>query len=194
MELGERPRLVHRLDRDTSGVLVIAKRRAVAAALGKLFATRAVRKIYWAAVKGVPKPAQGRIEVPLLKARGLDGDRVRAAEPGEEDAQHAVSHYSVIDKAPPVLAWVSLKPSTGRQHQLRAHMAHIGHPIVGDHMYGGRTFRHETESGDFEFKRQALHAAEITFVHPVTLQNMTINAPFPPDMTALLAILRGPSV
>src|SRR6476620_1241923 len=136
-ELGERPRLVHRLDRETSGILVIAKRRAVAASLGKLFATRTVRKIYWAGVKGVPKPAQGKIDIALIKAAGPDGDRVRAAAADEEEAQRAVTHYSIIDKAPPVLAWMSLKPSTGRQHQLRAHMAHIGHPILGDDKYGG---------------------------------------------------------
>ena len=138
VELGERPLLVHRLDRDTSGVIVIAKRRAIAAALGKLFATRAVKKTYWAVVKGVPKPAQGRIEVALIKAKGPEGDRMRASREGEEeDEQRAVTFYSVLDKAPPVASWVSLKPVTGRQHQLRAHMAHIGTPIMGDEKYGG---------------------------------------------------------
>ena len=93
VELGERPLLVHRLDRDTSGVIVVAKRRAVASALGKLFATRAVKKTYWAVVKGVPKPAQGRIEVALIKAKGPDGDRMRASHEGEEeDEQRAVTH------------------------------------------------------------------------------------------------------
>ena len=138
LELGERPRLVHRLDRDTSGVIVIAKRRAIAAALGKLFATRGVKKTYWAAVRGVPTPLQGKVDVALIKAKGPRGDQVRPSEEGEEeDAQRAVTHYSVIDKAPPVLAWVSLKPVTGRQHQLRAHMAHIGTPIAGDEKYDG---------------------------------------------------------
>ena len=99
-ELGERPLLVHRLDRDTSGVIVIAKRRSIAAALGKLFATRAVKKTYWAVVKGVPKPAQGRIEVALIKAKGPEGDRMRASRTGEEeDEQRAVTFYSVLDKA-----------------------------------------------------------------------------------------------
>ena len=89
VELGERPLLVHRLDRDTSGVIVIAKRRAMASALGKLFATRAVKKTYWAVVKGVPKPAQGRIEVALIKAKGPDGDRMRAAPRGRRGGRAA---------------------------------------------------------------------------------------------------------
>jgi 23S rRNA pseudouridine955/2504/2580 synthase len=135
---GERPRLVHRLDRDTSGVLLVAKKRDVASKVGKLFQTRSVQKIYWALVKGIPKPPQGKVEAALVKASGPDGDRVRKALPGEQDvAQGAVTHYSVIDRASTKLAWVSLKPVTGRQHQLRAHMDIIGTPIVGDQKYGG---------------------------------------------------------
>jgi 23S rRNA pseudouridine955/2504/2580 synthase len=161
-ELGERPRLVHRLDRDTSGILVVAKRRSVAANLGKLFSTRSVLKVYWAAVKGVPKPAQGRIDAALIKAEGPQGDRVRAATAGEKaESQRAVTHFAVIDKAPPTLAWVSLKPVTGRQHQLRAHMALIGHPILGDDKYGG------TEGLPGTIARKLhLHARRITFPHP----------------------------
>ncbi|MFL5259392.1 MAG: RluA family pseudouridine synthase [Hyphomicrobiales bacterium] len=175
-DLKERPRLVHRLDRETSGVLVVAKRRAVAASLGKLFATRAVHKIYWAAVKGVPKPGQGKIDIPLLKAAGPDGDRVRAATPGEGDAQRAVTHYNVVDKAPPVIAWVSLKPSTGRQHQLRAHMAHLGHPIIGDGKYGGD----EGLPAAIPNKLQ-LHARRIVFPHPRG-GTVDVTAPLPPHM------------
>jgi len=161
-ELKERPLLVHRLDRDTSGILVVAKRRSVASALGKLFATRSVRKIYWASVKGVPKPPQGRIGKALIKAQGPDGDRVREARREEMDeAQTAVTHYAVIDKAPPALAWVSLKPVTGRQHQLRAHMAMIGHPILGDAKYGGL----DDLPGTFA-KKLHLHARRIVFPHP----------------------------
>ena len=181
-ELGERPLLIHRLDRDTSGVIVIAKRRAVAAALGKLFATRAVKKTYWAVVQGVPKPAQGRIEVALIKAKGLDGDRMRASAEGEEDdEQRAVTHYSVIDKAGAMAAWVSLKPVTGRQHQLRAHMQHIGTPILGDAKYGGGTGPAEGVA-----KRLHLHARRIVFPHPRD-GIVDITAPLPQHMRETFA-------
>ena len=173
-ELGERPLLVHRLDRDTSGIIVVAKRRSIAAALGKLFATRAVKKTYWAVVKGVPKPAQGRIEVALIKAKGPDGDRMRASREGEEeDEQRAVTFYSVVGKAPPVAAWVSLKPVTGRQHQLRAHMAHIGTPIMGDEKYGGLD-----DMPDGMERKLHLHARRIIFPHPRE-GTIDITAPLP---------------
>lgn len=161
VEFGERPRLVHRLDRDTSGVLVIARRRAVAASLGRLFATRNVRKIYWALVKGVPKPRQGRIDLPLVKAATGAGDRVQAASREDSEAQRAVTDYAVIDKAPPEASWLSLRPVTGRQHQLRAHMAIIGHPIVGDGKYGGLE-----GLPDGVERKLHLHARRITFPHP----------------------------
>jgi 23S rRNA pseudouridine955/2504/2580 synthase len=177
VELGERPLLVHRLDRDTSGIIVIAKRRSVAAALGKLFATRAVKKTYWAIAKGVPKPPQGRIEVALIKAKGPEGDRMRASKQGEEeDEQRAVTHYAVIDKAPPIAAWVSLKPVTGRQHQLRAHMAHIGTPIMGDEKYGGLDDMPEGLP-----KKLHLHARRIVFPHPRE-GIIDISAPLPEHM------------
>ncbi|MEJ2118083.1 MAG: RluA family pseudouridine synthase, partial [Alphaproteobacteria bacterium] len=128
----------HRLDRDTSGVLLVAKKRAVASRLGKLFQTRSVQKIYWALVKGIPKPPQGKVDVSLVKASGPEGERVRKALAGEQDtAQSAVTHYSVIERIANKMAWVSLKPVTGRQHQLRAHMAIIGTPIIGDQKYEG---------------------------------------------------------
>jgi 23S rRNA pseudouridine955/2504/2580 synthase len=178
LELGERPRLVHRLDRDTSGVIVVAKRRAIAAALGKLFATRGVKKTYWAAVRGVPTPLQGKVDVALIKAKGPRGDQVRPSEEGEEeDAQRAVTHYSVIDKAPPVLAWVSLKPVTGRQHQLRAHMAHVGTPIAGDEKYHG-----DKDLPASIARKLHLHARRIVFPHPRDGKSVDVTAPLPPHM------------
>ncbi|MFN0194826.1 MAG: RluA family pseudouridine synthase [Aestuariivirga sp.] len=176
-EKGERPLLVHRLDRDTSGVIVVAKRRAVAAALGKLFATRAVKKTYWALVRGLPIPQQGRIDVALIKAKGPEGDRMRASEEGEEeDEQRAVTDYAVIDKASKVAAWVSLRPMTGRQHQLRAHMAHIGTPIAGDPKYAGGD-----ELPDGVADRLHLHARRIVFPHPRG-GTVDVSAPLPDHM------------
>jgi 23S rRNA pseudouridine955/2504/2580 synthase len=179
-----RPRLVHRLDRDTSGVLVIAKRRSVAAKLGRAFQTRSVRKIYWALVHGVPKPPQGKIDAALVKAGGPDGDRVRKARPGEQDiAQSAVTHYAVVDRAGQKIAFVSLKPVTGRQHQLRAHMAIIGHPILGDGKYEGDKNLPEGISN-----RLYLHARRISFPHPSGDGVVDITAPLPEHMAKTLAL------
>ena len=135
---GQRPRLVHRLDKDTAGCLLVAKTRFAAAALAKSFRSRSARKIYWALVAGVPKPRQGRISTFLAKEQRVEESMMRIARHGEERASHAVTYYAVVDTAGPSLSWLSLKPVTGRTHQLRAHMAHIGHPIIGDAKYFSR--------------------------------------------------------
>jgi 23S rRNA pseudouridine955/2504/2580 synthase len=131
----QRPRLVHRLDKDTAGCLLVAKTRFAAAALSKTFRTRAARKIYWALVVGVPKPKQGRVSTYLAKQEVEEDSFMRIAKDGDKDAVHAVTYYAVVETAAQKLSWISLKPVTGRTHQLRAHMAHVGNPIVGDSKY-----------------------------------------------------------
>lgn len=184
---GDRPRLVHRLDRDTTGVILVAKTRDAAAKLGRTFQTRSAAKTYWALVHGVPRPPQGRIEAALVKASGPDGDRVRKAEAGEQDqAMHATTHYSVIDRVGQKAAWVSLKPVTGRQHQLRAHMALIGHPIVGDNKYEeGRAPPVEGLAGGLH-----LHARRLIIPHPRPgAPKIDVSAPLPPHMLATWELL-----
>ncbi|HAH64683.1 MAG TPA: RluA family pseudouridine synthase [Rhizobiales bacterium] len=178
-----RPRLVHRLDRDTSGVLVIAKRRSVAAKLGRAFQTRSVRKIYWALLHGVPRPPQGKVEAALVKASGPEGDRVRKARAGEQDvAQSAVTHYAVVDRAGQQVAFVSLKPVTGRQHQLRAHMAILGHPILGDEKYHG-----DKDLPEGIPNKLHLHARRISFPHPSGEGVVDVTAPLPEHMARTFA-------
>jgi 23S rRNA pseudouridine955/2504/2580 synthase len=135
---GQKPRLVHRLDKDTAGCLLIAKTRYAAAALAKSFRSREARKIYWALVAGVPKPKQGRISTYLVKEEVERDSIMRVAKHGEEGASHAITYYAIVETAARQLAWLSLKPVTGRTHQLRAHCAHINHPIVGDPKYFAR--------------------------------------------------------
>jgi 23S rRNA pseudouridine955/2504/2580 synthase len=177
---GQKPRLVHRLDRDTSGVLVIAKTRLAAQKLTAAFRTRSTRKIYWALVMGVPKPKQGRVSTWLAKEGTPDGDRMRVARHGADNASHAVSLYSVVETAGQKLAWLSMRPVTGRTHQLRAHAAHIGHPIIGDPKY----FKAE-DSWDFPGglqKKLHLHARRIVIPHPSGEGMLDVTAPLPPHM------------
>jgi 23S rRNA pseudouridine955/2504/2580 synthase len=175
----DRPRLVHRLDRDTTGVLLVAKHRDAAAKLGRIFQTRSAAKTYWALVKGVPAPRQGKIEAALVKAGGPEGDRVRKARPGEQaEAMHATTHYSVIDRLAHKASWVSLKPVTGRQHQLRAHMALIGHPIVGDNKYEGDR---DMPAANIEAKLH-LHARRLVIPHPAGGAKIDVTAPLPEHM------------
>jgi len=176
---GGRPRLVHRLDRDTSGVLLIAKTREAAARLGRTFQTRSAAKTYWALVKGVPRPPQGKVEAALVKASGPDGDHIRKAQPGEQDrAMHAATHFSVIEKVANKVAWMSLKPVTGRQHQLRAHMSLLGHPIVGDGKYEG----HLNLGEDDIEPVLHLHARRLVVPHPYYKTSIDVTAPLPEHM------------
>ena len=130
-----RPRLVHRLDKDTSGVLLIARTPGSAAAYSKRFAGRSAKKVYWALVVGVPDVKEGTIDAPLAKQPGSGGEKMHV---DHEGGQPAVTRYRVVDKAGNRAAWVELEPLTGRTHQLRVHLAAMGHPIVGDGKYGGQ--------------------------------------------------------
>jgi len=132
---GQKPRLVHRIDKETAGCLLVAKTRFAATHLTGAFRHRSARKVYWALVAGVPKPKQGRISTFLAKEEGEEDTIMRIAAHGDEGASHAVTYYAVVETAGNKLTWVSLKPVTGRTHQLRAHMAHIGHAIIGDPKY-----------------------------------------------------------
>ncbi|MFL6750129.1 MAG: RluA family pseudouridine synthase [Sphingomicrobium sp.] len=133
-EGGQRPKLVHRLDKDTSGVLLVARSARAAGHFTKAFAGRTARKVYWALITGVPSAEEGLIDAPLAKQPGTGGEKMHV---DEENGLPARTRYRLIDRAGNRAACVELQPLTGRTHQLRAHMAAIGHPIVGDAKYGG---------------------------------------------------------
>jgi 23S rRNA pseudouridine955/2504/2580 synthase len=176
----QRPRLVHRLDRDTSGVLVIARTVPAAAALAESLRRRDASKIYWALTKGVPEKKQGTIKFALAKEAGHGkhgrDERMVASERGD-DAKHAITDYAVIDRAGADFAWVAAKPVTGRTHQIRVHLAELGHPIIGDFKYGGTDAR---PRGVIEDKLH-LHARSIDIAHP-SGGRLAVTAPLPPHM------------
>lgn len=200
---GERPVLVHRLDRDTSGVLLVAKTRRIAADLGEIFRSRQAQKIYWALVEGVPKPAQGRISLFLAKGEGMGDarspgqharkdhaqlEKMRIAQHGDEDARHSVTYYTIVDKIAPRLAWLSMKPITGRTHQLRAHAEAIGHPIIGDPKYSGAAKdprKHDPLRMIPDGVERKLHllARRLILPHPRG-GTLDVTAPLPPHMQA----------
>ncbi len=181
---GQKPRLVHRIDKDTAGCLLVAKSRLAASVLAKSFRSREARKIYWALVPGVPKPRQGRISTYL--AREEAEERMRVARHGEDEASHALTYYAVVDQAAQKMSWLSLKPVTGRTHQLRAHLAHIGHPILGDPKY----FNIENWElpGGLQ-KRLHLLARRIIIPHPRGSGLIDVSAPLPPHMAQSFAVL-----
>ena len=174
---GERPRLVHRLDKDTSGVLVLARTAAVAAELARAFRSREVHKLYWAVVVGVPRPSSGRIDLRLAKKLGRHGERM---EPDAEAGLKAVTEFRIIEHAGRRAAWLLLEPLTGRTHQLRVHCAAIGTPILGDGKYGGAE---AVLDGDQISRRLHLHARWIEIPHPAG-GVLAVTAPLPEHMKA----------
>jgi 23S rRNA pseudouridine955/2504/2580 synthase len=170
----ERPRLVHRLDKDTSGVLLIARTAATAAFFTRAFRDKTTRKIYWAIVAGRPALAQGRIDLSLAKGGGKGRERVHA----DEDGKDAVTYYTVVDSAGDRASWLALLPLTGRTHQLRAHCAAIGTPVLGDGKYGGAAAH---MPGGAAAHRLHLHARALEIPHPTGF-TLKVTAPLPPHM------------
>ena len=179
---GPRPRLVHRLDKDTSGVLLIARTPGSAAFFSKRFSQRSAKKTYWALVAGVPDIEDGLIELPLAKQPGSGGEKMMVDESGE--GQRARTRYRVIDQAGNRAAWVELQPLTGRTHQLRVHMAAIGHPIVGDGKYGGPDC---FLTGSIS-RKMHLHARRLIIDHPDGTP-LDVIAPLPDHFAASMVQL-----
>ena len=161
-----RPRLVHRLDRDTTGVIVVARTPGVAAKLAASFRGRDVQKTYWAVVVGRPVPVEGRIDVNLVRIDGYNGERAAVAGTYDTEVARAITDYTTLDHAARKLAWLEMKPLTGRTHQLRVSCASIGAPILGDTPYGREVEGRNTALVDGLGEKLHLHARQIEFPHP----------------------------
>jgi 23S rRNA pseudouridine955/2504/2580 synthase len=189
----DKPKLVHRLDKDTSGLLMLARTDRVARRLSEALRHRNTRKIYWALVAGVPNPKQGSIKYGLMKAPGGrgEGEKMLCIHPAKmaeyPDAKRAQTDFFTLWFLGARMSWMALEPVTGRTHQLRAHMAEMGHPIAGDGKYGGNTADNMGDGwgasigGDVSRKLH-LHARSLTVEHPVTGEMMTFTAPLPDHM------------
>lgn len=176
-----RPRLVHRLDRDTSGVLVVARTPGVAAKLAGSFRGRDVEKIYWAVVAGRPVPVEGRIDINLVRIDGFRGERAAVAGQYDTEVARAITEYRTLDHAARKLAWLELRPLTGRTHQLRVSCASIGAPILGDMPYGREFEGRNSALVDGLGEQLHLHAREIVFPHPAG-GTLRVEAPLPVHM------------
>ncbi len=178
----DRPRLVHRLDRDTSGVLLLARTPGTAANLAAAFRTRAVEKTYWAVTARTPVPHEGRIDLPLRRIGGARGERTEVAERDDDDAARAITDYRTLDHAGQKLAWLELRPLTGRTHQLRVHCVAIGAPILGDVKYArpdqNNAFAATIEGLSSELH---LHARALQLPHPAG-GTLLVEADLPPHM------------
>lgn len=171
---GERPRLVHRLDKDTGGLMLLAKTRQAAQRLGDAFKAHDIEKTYWALAAGAPRPRQGTIDMPIAKRmiRIGEGEEERVIPADGEGSKKAITDYQTIDEAGYDVAFLAMRPVTGRTHQLRVHAAAVGSPIIGDGKYGGTRASLEGVSGNLH-----LFCRTMTFPHPKTRRKMTLTAP-----------------
>ncbi|NNL88914.1 MAG: RluA family pseudouridine synthase [Marinicaulis sp.] len=204
-----RPGIVHRIDKDTSGLLVVAKNDRAHQGLGALFAAHDIDRVYEAIAVGAPRPGVGTIDAALARA---PGDRKKMAvvrDPYQDNARHAISHYKILEafgrsraklKGDALASLIECKLETGRTHQIRVHLSHIGHPLIGDQVYGRGPglsgLKPDDDAGEKaikvlkKFRRQALHARTLGFAHPVSGEALSFDCPPPADFEALREALK----
>ncbi len=182
----QRPGIVHRIDRDTSGLLVVAKTDKAHEGLAKLFATHDIERRYFAVVSGIPAPPAGSVRTQIGRSTT---NRKKMAVLPDNKGKHAVTHFKMVERFKST-ALVSCTLETGRTHQVRVHMAHIGHPLIGDSVYSNRQNAYRIGPNQSKFDRQALHAASLGFIHPATGETMRFESCLPEDMQLLLSALR----
>ncbi len=173
---GIKPRLVHRLDKETSGVLLLARSADIARKLGRMFQSREMKKIYWAITAPAPMDMEGEIKAPLIK--GTEGSNKDKMLVDEKEGQKAFTNFEVMEVAGRKAAFVAFMPKTGRTHQIRVHAAYAGFPLLGDSKYGEKA----AIEGPGITQRLHLHARSLEFMHPVTRKKLKLTAPLPPDM------------
>ncbi len=180
-----RPGIVHRIDKDTSGLLVVAKSDKAHEGLARQFKDHSIDRLYAAIVYGIPAPGSGTVDAWIGRS---DADRKKMAVHREGRGKHAVTHYRVMERLRGA-AMVECRLETGRTHQVRVHMAHLGHPLIGDPVYGRDRKGFKSILETLGFKRQALHAKRLGFIHPVTEEPLAFDSPLPADMQELLSEL-----
>lgn len=180
-----RPGIVHRIDKDTSGLLVVAKSDKAHEGLARQFKDHSIDRLYAAIVYGVPVPASGTVDAWVGRS---DADRKKMAVHREGRGKHAVTHYRMVERLQGA-AMVECRLETGRTHQVRVHMHHIGHPLIGDPVYGRERKGFKSILETLGFKRQALHAKSLGFIHPVTSERLLFQSVLPSDMQELLSQL-----
>ena len=182
----QRPGIVHRIDKDTSGLLVVAKSDAAHEGLAKLFSAHDIERRYYAIVSGVPAPPAGTVRTQIGRSTT---NRKKMAVLPENKGKHAVTHYRTFESFTKT-ALVECTLETGRTHQVRVHMAHIGHPLIGDTVYSNRQNPYRIGPNQSKFERQALHAASLGFIHPISGETLRFESSLPEDMQLLLSQLR----